>query len=199
MNQDRHPTPEVNPYEPNGNSLPADSLIPDVSSLPVKVIVLAITSFLIGMFVLGMPPSAGAFDYTRNIPISEAIAASLTANWPRVLRHQAGKAFLFLVPAAGGLMLYLLSPKRWIPRILVSHLLVIALLAFPVLPIALIGFVIGPLVVIGAAAGQADGEMWSEGFVCLGAIGCWAWLWLMLAGMARLRQRSIKRQQAPPA
>jgi hypothetical protein len=48
--------------------------------LPVKLIVLAILLFLIGMFVLGMPPSVGAFDYTRNIPISEAVAASLTAD-----------------------------------------------------------------------------------------------------------------------
>ena len=199
MNHDLRPTPEINPDGPNGNLLPADSLIPDVSSLPVKLIVIAITSFLIGMFVLGMPPTAGAFDYTRKIPISEAVAESLTADWPAVLSHTGRMGVLFLVPAAGGLMLYLLSPKRWMPGILVSHLLAIALLSVPALPLALVGFVIGPFVVIGAAAGQADGETWSEGFVCLGAIGCWAWLWLMVIGMAWLRQRSIKRRRGRPA
>jgi hypothetical protein len=193
MNQDLRPTPEINPYEPHNNLQPADSLIPDVSSLPVKLIVVAIMSFLIGMFVLGMPPSAGAFDYTRNIPISEAVTASLTANWPSVLSRTAGMAFFFLVPAVGGLMLYLLGPRRWMPRILV-----IAILSVPLLPFALIVFVNDPFLLIRAAAGQADGETWSEGFVCFGAIGYWACLWLMLIGMAWLRQRSIKRRQGLP-
>jgi hypothetical protein len=58
--------------------------------------------------------------------------------------------------------------------ILAFHLLVIVIIFLPVLPFALIVFVIAPLVVISAAAGQADGETWSEGFVCMGAMACWA-------------------------
>lgn len=196
MNQDPCVTPEANPYQPTSNLLPAESWIPDISSMPVKLSVLAVMSFLIGMFVLGVPPSLGYFDYTRDIPISEAIAASLTANWPVLIARSDGHTVWFPMVAVGGLLAYLLSPKRWMPMILALHLVMI-LIYLPGLLFFLLPF--APLIVIGAAAGQADGELWSEGFVCMGAMACWANVWLLLTGMAWLRQRSIRRKQANPA
>ena len=45
--------------------------VPPPRGLRYAVIVFAL--FILGMFLLGLPPLSGAVDYTRNIPLHEII------------------------------------------------------------------------------------------------------------------------------
>jgi hypothetical protein len=99
MNEELRPAQETNPYVPSSNLRPAGSWLPNIGGLPVKLIVLGITAFLGGMFVLGMAPAAGSIDYTRDIPITEVIEYMMRANWLQVLQH--GPTWILPVCAIG--------------------------------------------------------------------------------------------------
>lgn len=129
------------------------------------------------LFLLGLPPLAGAVDYTRQISLSEILAYA----WTKGFRGTLGTPYVvgtavFAPLALMGLVAFLCLRGVWPQRIVL--VLNVSLPAFWLafyLPILML---VGPPLLVSAILGQCDGETWSEGFICWAAVGTWSTLWL---------------------
>ena len=143
--------------------------------------VVALGSLLVlCLFYLGLVPlmSSFAFDYTKDIPLQEAVAGVLKVPPRKLLTDPYTFPIVLFIPfAVAALVVFILgrSPQAklfmagvaiGIPLVCGSPMLV----ASPVL------FV---MVVPAAVLGRCDGEDWSEGMVAYGAVGGWMILWTL--------------------
>jgi len=178
-------------YEP----VPAPRLIPPPSRAVKAMLVFGSVLILLALLV-ALPPVAGALDYTRDIPLSEAIGYSLDADWGHVLTHSWTTGLVALIPLEmGALITFVFSHRAWLTRTAVF----LGLLA----PFACAGrfAVLLPLITVmtlPAWFGRDDGETWSEGLVAFGCAGAWAILWA-LGGcyLLVLRARNVRRPHLP--
>jgi hypothetical protein len=141
---------------------------------------IAVSLFLLTLFLLGLPPLSGAVDYTRNIPLSEVIQYAWakrirgTFNSPSMIR-----VAMFAPTAIAGLVAFLYLRGVWPRRIAIAINLVLPALwlahFWPLLIVA------GVPILFAALAGRCDGETWSEGFICYAAMASWTTLWLAVA------------------
>ena len=133
---------------------------------------------ILALFIVSLPPAgAGALDYTRNIPLFEAVSYAWHADWGEVVRDSS-RMFWF-VPAALACLVAFLTLRDW--RVTAATLTVAT-----VLPALWIGprwplvIALSPMVVFPAVVGRSDGEDWSEGLVAMCTMGIWTLLWLLI-------------------
>jgi hypothetical protein len=186
MNEEQRNAPETNPYVPSSSLQPTGTWLPDINALPMKLIVFGITTFLIGVILLGTAAEqGGCCDYTRDIPITEAIEHAWNTSWGQVISR--GPSW-FLLACAFGLIGYLTAPTHLRIVVYTYHALIALLCA----PLAFITVFFMPWILLNALSGRADGEDWSEGMIIFGAVGYWSFMWLILLGTAWLRHRSLQ-------
>lgn len=146
--------------------------------------------------LVALPPLAGALDYTRDIPLSEAIEYSLDADWSEVLTHPWATGLVLLIPLEiAALVAFVLARPAWLTRVAFW----VGLLApfacagrfAPFLPLITI-------MTLPAWVGRDDGETWSEGFVAMGCAGAWSMLWATAGCYLLVRRvRGVKRASSP--
>ncbi len=187
MNKELRPTPEINPYVPTTSLRPAGSWLPDINALPMKLIVVGITTFLSGMILLGTAAEqGGCCDYTRDIPITEAMEHAWNANWVKVISSGTG---WFLLAWSVGLIGYLAAPTPLRIVVYAYH----AFFALLCSPLAFLTVFFMPWKLVDALCGRADGEDWSEGMINFGAVGYWSLMWIILLSTAWIRNRILAR------
>ena len=153
----------------------------------LKAFVATASLLILFGLVLGMPPLAGALDYTRDIPLSEAIAYAAQADWRGVLAHQWVVPLVLFVPAMIIVLFAFLTARQLMTRRIVVtvgfvmpalwlwHWWPVSIMIMPELPLAFLG--------------GCDGETWSEGFVCYSALANWSALWAAVAVTLYARSR----------
>jgi hypothetical protein len=154
----------------------------------LKVCVAIVTTFILFIFLIALPPArqSAALDYTRDIPLSEAIGYSLKADWSSVLTDHATGTLVWFVPVAIACVIVFAAARRvWLSLSVVGLALLFP--AFVEGPRALLLPII-TIFVVPALFGQEDGETWSEGFVALGCIGAWMLLWIFATAVFLLRR-----------
>lgn len=150
----------------------------------LNVAVSAVSVVLLGIFYVGLAPSISsfAFDYTRDIPLSEAIGGVTRVSPRALLTDVYTSREVYFIPAAVATLaaFVLVRRRRW--------KLGVALFAigFPVFLVRNLQFYFASpiaffLAVPAALLGRCDGEDWSEGIVAVGAIGGWIILWAFVA------------------
>lgn len=142
--------------------------------------VVASTS-LLALFYLGLVPaqSGFAYNYTRDVPLGEAVATALTAP-PLTLftdPHTAG--FVWFIPLAlVGVAAFALTSTRHLKLVIAISTAMVGIVGcgklFAFAPILF--FAVVPI----ALGGGCDGEDWSEGMVAFGAAGGWMMLWWLI-------------------
>src|SRR5688572_2519818 len=155
--------------------------------------VVATSLFVLMLFLLGLPPLSGALDYTRNIPMGEAIGYA----WAKGVRGTLDsvdmiRVAMFAPTAVAALMAFLCLQGVRQQRIAVAVNVVLPAvwlgLFWPFLVVA------GPPFLLAALAGRCDGEDWSEGFVSYAAAASWTTLWLAVAlALAGVKWRRSRR------
>jgi hypothetical protein len=146
---------------------------------------------ILAMFLLGLPPLAGSLDYTRDIPLSGAVAYAWRLGVSGTLRSRSMIYTAMFAPAAiAGLVTFLCVRGVWPRRVTIAaNLLLPALWLGPYLPIVAL---VGPVVLWLTVFGQSDGETWSEGFVSYTAMGTWSLLWAAVAILLLVARGSRK-------
>jgi hypothetical protein len=155
---------------------------------------------LVAVFYLGLVPavSSFAFDYTRNIPLTEAVAGVVRAG-PRALLNDpyTSRQVRFIPFAAATAVAFVLLPRlSW--KLAAAAVAVVGPALFCR---TLVLWAFSPLLffvtVPAALTGHADGETWSEGHVAFGAIGGWELLWIVIA-LALFLTRARQKPSHPP-
>jgi hypothetical protein len=151
---------------------------------------------LLCVFYLGLVPamSSIAFDYTRPIPLSEAVAGVLKIPPWRLLRDPYTAVGVFFIPLGiGALTVFVLTQR---PRV---KLIVAAVaIGLPIFCGHLLGCIFGPMLLVtvvpSALLGRSDGEDWSEGMVAYGAAGGWVVLWcaILVTIFVKRRRYAVK-------
>ena len=165
----------------------------------LRYAVVAVALCILAMFLLGLPPLAGAVDYTRSIPLHEIIECARATGVRGTLDSASMiRVAAFAPVAAAGLLAFLIL-RGFVPQRVVVGLNV-ALPALWLLHFWPICVVVGPPILLAAVAGQCDGETWSEGFICYAAAGSWTTLWLAVAlALVIVRWRRSKMLAIRPA
>jgi len=202
MNEELRSAPENNPYVPITGQRLAGSWIPDVGGLPVKLTVLGVSMFLMGMYVLGLPPAANSHNFVEEIPFTDAVRAAINADWATYFSSRSpGKlcAELWFLPVCLiGLIGYLAAPRRLHGIAIAFHGLVVGLvlvLLVVLYPIFLLVMWMLPKSLLDAVIGRADGETWQE-TVYFSVVSTWVLVWMILVGMAWRRNRILARAKA---
>lgn len=146
----------------------------------LRYAVIVVALFILGMFLLGLPPLSGAVDYTRSIPLHEIIQYAWSTGVRGTLDDARMVRMSIFAPIAVVGLLAFLFIRGIVPQCLVIGFNV-GLPALWVLPYWPIFVVVGPPILVAAAAGQRDGEDWSEGLICYAAVASWTTLWLAVA------------------
>ncbi len=202
MNEELRPTPETNPYVPNTSLRPTGTWIPDVGGLPVKLMVLGVSVFLMGMYVLGLPPATNTHGFIEVVPFTEAVRAAINADWTAYYSSrttaQLWLGLWFLPVCSLGLIGYLAAPRSLHGLALAFHGmfvgLIVSLLAVAN-PLFLLVMLMLPMALLDALIGRADGETWQD-TIYLSAVSSWVLMWIILLGMAWRRNRILARVKA---
>lgn len=167
--------PETLEYE-QAEVLPAALPIPLWMKIPIAVV----SFFLLATFVIGLPPLAGAIDYTKDFRLTQVLEYGWKQGIRGTLDSYSMVYYALFVPAAlWCLVMFFVARQAWLQRLtLICNILLPLAWFLYLLPIFM---VIGPFTVIEAVFGKMDGETWSEGFVCFSAMGSWSTLWLAVA------------------
>jgi hypothetical protein len=146
---------------------------------------------LLFLLLVSIPAAAGSLDYTRKIPVSEAVEYAVRADWNRLWHdYRSGPRVLFAAMATVGLVAFMLCPFRFAPFISLVNAGLIALTGFHML----LGLSIAWWVILPMWFHKWDGETWSEGFVFGMAAFSWSYLWLVgLVAFTLLRFRACRR------
>ncbi|MGN6370299.1 MAG: hypothetical protein ACTHN5_18750 [Phycisphaerae bacterium] len=175
------PTIQPHPPSPLPYATPPTARPPLSAPLWLKIALLPPSLFLLAVFLIGLPPLAGAIDYTRTFTLTEVLrydAAHLTD-------ALGAPSSTFAPLATLTLLLFLLNAR--LRRItLITNVVLPLLYLGPYFPFMLRD---APQSLLSALTGRADGETWSEGFVSLAALACWTPLWLTLALTLALSNR----------
>jgi hypothetical protein len=155
---------------------------------------------LVGVFYLGLVPSLSsfAFDYTRNIPLTEAVAGVARVG-PRALLSDAYTSHeVQFIPFAAATAVAFVLVRRLSWKLAAAGVAVVGPVLFCR---TVVVWVFSPLLffitVPAALTGHADGETWSEGHVAYGAVGGWEILWLLIA-VALFLTRARQKPSDPP-
>jgi hypothetical protein len=178
----------MNPYDPADTALESPKEAPTLekanlrepSSRWLRHFTVVTALFIVGMYLLSGPDIT--IDYTRKIPLWEIVDYHL--------RNQSFTNYRFwwqacFTPLAlTGLFVFMISRSRKTRCIAIWVNVSLPVLAFGsgysiLLPAVFA--VIGPFILLLAAAGQADGEDWSDFAVRCGSLGSWTALWLVVA------------------
>lgn len=153
------------------------------------VSLLILSACLIPIHVIALPPITGGLDYTRDIPLSEAIEYAWAMGFTRTLSIRLTRWMSLFVPiSAIGLVAYVVWIRRW-PRVIALFNILFPLLCMP--PIAILGIVYYPLDLPMALLGRVDGEVWSEGWVAYAAASYWSAIWMAVFVLSfGIRKRS---------
>lgn len=153
----------------------------------LKRIVICMSLMILVVFLLGLPPLSGALDYTRAIPLTEAIEYA----WKKGIRdtldssNMIGMA-IFAPMAIAGVVAFLYLRGRlaqWIT--LLANIILPAIWLGGYWPLLVLW---SPFILIEVLSGRSDGETWSEGFVSYSAIAAWTLLWLGVAAVLIVRK-----------
>jgi hypothetical protein len=141
------------------------------------------SALLLLAFYIGLAPGVGgfAFDYTRRIPIWEAVTAVVRVPpWEVATDTHTSRFVWFVALAAGGCAGFVLCRPPWAKVVIAFASAVVPVLAvrgavrlLVHLPMVLPEF-------LGALVGRADGESWSEGMVAWGAMAAWMVFWALI-------------------
>ena len=145
-----------------------------------KVAVGVASVMIVLLFLVALPPArqSAALDYTRDIPLSEAIDYSIRADWSTVFTDHATAGMVWFAPVAlACAVTFMVARQTWLTRSTVA----LSVLA-PFLWTGPGGILLPLIAVIAfpAVFGQQDGETWSEGFVAAGCMGAWMIQWTMV-------------------
>jgi hypothetical protein len=147
---------------------------------------------ILGLMAISLVPLAGGFDYTRDIPLSEAIEGANGFDWSQLPSNgYVRNAWFIPILAVAGLVIFLVCPLRfaWLPAGL-NALLPLYFAG----PIGWIMVPFGGLVFASALLGSCDGETWSEGYVFWSASAVWSYLWIATATFLFFRSRMRSRR-----
>lgn len=187
------------PPPPETGVLPYASPIARAPWIPpprwMKVIAVVGSILVLFMFALGLPPLAGALDYSRDIPIIEAIGYAVQQGVAGTLGDSSMVLLATFIPCAIiGLILFLLLRGHLPGRIvLLTNILMPAIWMHLFWPLIV---AMGPFLLVSAILGNQDGETWSEGFVTYSAMGSWSALWIAIAAGLFFVRRWIRRSYA---
>jgi hypothetical protein len=182
----------MNPYDPVDTALESPKEAPTLekansrepSSRWLRHFIVVTALFIVGMYLLSGPDIS--IDYTRKIPLWEIVDYHLLnqsfTNYLDLRRACFGPLALI------GLFVFLISRSLNAQRVAI-----LLNLSLPVLIVGM-GFVglpiygvIGAFVLLLAAAGQIDGETWSEGYVGFFSLASWPTLWLVVGIVSVLK------------
>jgi hypothetical protein len=149
----------------------------------INLVVAVGSGLLLAGFYIGLAPSVGgfAFDYTKRIPIWEAVTGVVRVSPWEVLNDFHTQRLVWFLPI-GMMVAVSFVLGRWRRAKLVISV------AAVVLPLVVIGRAFGRIVLLpflvpqfmGALIGLADGEDWSEGMIAMGAMGAWMIFWSLI-------------------
>jgi hypothetical protein len=150
----------------------------------LNIAVAAASVVLLAIFYVGLAPSIAsfAFDYTRNIPLSEAITGVTRVSPRALLTDPYTMPQVYFMPTAIATLAAFVFLRRSPRKLAVA----VFAIAFPVFLVRNVAFYLfSPvaffLAVPAALLGRCDGEVWSEGIVAIGALGGWMLLWIVVA------------------
>jgi hypothetical protein len=160
----------------------------------LRIVVLVIALPIVFLLLISIPAAAGSLDYTRHIPLSEAIAYAAGADWSRIWNdYFSWPRLLFLALASAGLVAFLVCPFRFVPFVVLANASIPVIVSGAISSVWLLirGWSIIPHVL----SSESDGETWSEGVVFAAAAASWSYLWIgMLLTTAVLRFVARRRE-----
>ena len=161
-----------------------------------RALLIASAWLLVALYYVGLIPSMAtfAFDYTRNIPITEVLPAVFSRSPSELLHDPYTSAAVCFIPLALTVSLAFGAVRQTGAKVALATIaLLLPLLGVYYTPTMFVFLPLMSPVAVGGLVGWCDGETWSEGFVAKGALGAWMiqWAAVLVTLWVRLRRRRL--------